>query len=216
MDLQGVYGNRFNEREAAAKSGLWREIAAYLQRFVPEDGRVIDIACDRGYFIGNVHCAEKWGSDIRPVGGLLPPDVRFVQVDGLELGRAVPAHHFDLVFMSNYLEHLPSGESVIRQFEVAAQVLRPGGRVLVLQPNVRLVGGRYWDFIDHHVALTERSLEEAASLAGFETVQLITRFLPFTTKSSLPQNPALVRAYLAFRPAWLLLGKQSLYLGRLA
>ena len=42
---------------------------------------------------------------------------------------------------------------------------------------------------------------------------LVTRFLPYTTKSRLPQHPALVRAYLAFPPAWRLLGKQTLYVG---
>ena len=50
-------------------------------------------------------------------------------------------------------------------------------------------------------------------MAGFETRQVIARFLPYTTKSRLPQSAALVRAYLAFPPAWLLLGKQTLYLG---
>lgn len=212
--LQGVYSRRFSDRDAGARSRVWREIGAFLQKYVPAEGRVIDVACDRGDFIGNVRAAEKWATDIRPVGGLLPADVHFVQTDALDLLRGVPPAYFDLVFMSNYLEHLPSTDAVIKQFEVVAQILRPGGRVLVLQPNVRLVGGRYWDFIDHKVALTERSLEEAASVAGFTTVQMITRFLPFSTKSRLPQHRALVRAYLRFRPAWLLLGKQTLYLGQ--
>jgi hypothetical protein len=113
--------------------------------------------------------------------------------------------------MSNYLEHLPSSEAVIRQLRVALELLKPGGRLLVLQPNIRLLGGAYWDFIDHKVALTEKSLAEAAELAGFTTLEVVTRFLPYTVKSRLPQHPALVRAYLAFRPAWRVLGKQTLY-----
>ena len=64
------------------------------------------------------------------------------------------------------------------------------------------------------VALTERSLVEAGDLAGFETERLITRFLPYTTKSRLPEWSALVRAYLAFPPAWRVFGKQTLYVGR--
>ena len=97
-----------------------------------------------------------------------------------------------------------------------ASSLRPGGRVIVLQPNIRLVGPRYWDFIDHKVALTERSLLEAAELAGLRTVELITRFLPYSTKGRLPASPRLVRAYLAFRPAWRLLGRQTLFVGERA
>jgi hypothetical protein len=115
--------------------------------------------------------------------------------------------------MSNYLEHLPSATAVIRQLEVAHELLRPGGRAIVLQPNIRLVGGRYWDFIDHCVALTDRSLVEAGELAGLATTKVIVRFLPFTTKSRLPQSPRLVRAYLSFPPSWMLLGEQTLYIG---
>ncbi len=78
-----------------------------------------------------------------------------------------------------------------------------------MQPNFRLIGGAYWDFIDHQTALTEKSLDEAATMAGFR----ITRFMPYTTKGNLPQHPLLVRAYLSFRPAWWLMGKRILYLG---
>jgi hypothetical protein len=81
------------------------------------------------------------------------------------------------------------------------------------QPNIRLVGPRYWDFIDHKVALTERSLTEAAELAGLRTERVITRFLPDSTKGRRPSAAWLVRAYLAFSPAWWLLGKQTLYVG---
>ena len=89
-----------------------------------------------------------------------------------------------------------------------------GGRVIVLQPNIKLVGAAYWDFIDHHVALTETSLVEAATFAGFTTEDVIQRFLPYSVKGKLPAHPTLVRAYLAFRPAWWFLGKQTLYVGR--
>jgi SAM-dependent methyltransferase len=97
---------------------------------------------------------------------------------------------------------------------VVARLLRPGGRFVVLQPNIRLVGGAYWDFIDHRVPLTERSLQEAGALAGLATERTIVRYLPFSTKGRLPQDPRLVRAYLRFRPAWRLLGRQTLWIGR--
>jgi SAM-dependent methyltransferase len=212
--LDRVYGHRFSDDDAQAKSALWREIAAYLQRFVPAGAVVLDLACDRGDFITNIHAAERWASDIRDMSGQLPPDVHFVQGDGLELDRHAPTDHFDLVFMSNYLEHLPSGDAVIQQLEVAKRLLKPGGGVLVLQPNIRLVGAAYWDFIDHKVALTEKSLVEAGELAGLETELVIKRFLPYTTKSALPQSAWLVRRYLGLPIAWRALGKQTLYLGR--
>ena len=78
---------------------------------------------------------------------------------------------------------------MIEQLRVATKILKPGGRVMVLQPNIRLSAGRYWDFIDHKVALTERSLVEAAELAGFQTEALVTRFLPYTTKGAFRPQP---------------------------
>ncbi len=212
--LEVVYDHRFSVVEEQAKDGVWRELTRYLQRYVPEDGAVLDLACDRGEFIRNIRARERWATDLRDVTKYLPSDIQFVQSDGLELARALPNAHFDTVFMSNYLEHLPSGEAVVEQLRVARELVKPGGRVVVLQPNIRLTGLRYWDFIDHKTALTERSLVEAAELAGLEEERLVVRFMPFTTKQRLPQSPALVRLYLAFPPAWRLLGKQTLYVGR--
>jgi SAM-dependent methyltransferase len=212
-ELERLYERRFPASAADKKDKVWRAIGAHLQRYVPADGRVLDLACDRGDFIRNVEAGEKWASDIRDMSAELPADVRFVQADGLGLDEHLPKGYFDLVFMSNYLEHLLNSRAVIRQLQVCHQLLRPGGRVLVLQPNIRLVGSAYWDFIDHHVPLTEHSLVEAAGTAGFRTKRLITRFLPYSTKSRLPQAGWLVRAYLAFPPAWNVLGRQTLYEG---
>lgn len=211
--LPDLYDARFDEREVSAKDAVWREIVGFLQRYVVPDAPVIDIACDRGHFIRWVQASERWATDIRDVATALPSDVRFVQASGLELAGAVPTGHFGTVFMSNYLEHLDTSDAVIEQLRIARDLVRPGGRVVVLQPNIRLVGPRYWDFIDHHVALTERSLLEAAELAGLRTVELITRFLPYSTKGRLPSDPRLVRAYLAFRPAWRVMGRQTLFVG---
>jgi SAM-dependent methyltransferase len=211
--LPDLYNARFNEREVSAKEAVWREIVRYLTRYIDRDAPVLDLACDRGHFVRCVDASERWATDIRDMSEALPPDVRFVQSSGLDLADALPAGHFGTVFMSNYLEHLDSSDAVIDQLRVVSALLRPGGRVIVLQPNIRLVGPRYWDFIDHKVALTERSLLEAAELAGLATVDLITRFIPYSTKGRLPTVPALVRAYLAFRPAWWFMGKQTLFVG---
>jgi SAM-dependent methyltransferase len=211
--LKEVYEQRFDEADQAAKEAIWRELGRFLQRFIVPNARVVDIACDLGYFIRNIKAKDRWATDIRNVEGALPKDVRFVRASGLELADVMPNNHFDLAFFSNYLEHLSSTEAVLQQLRVTFSLLKPGGRVLILQPNIRLIGGSYWDFIDHQTALTEKSLAEAAVMAGFKTKKVITRFMPYTTKSRFPQHPLLVRAYLAFPPAWWLMGKQTLYLG---
>jgi SAM-dependent methyltransferase len=212
-DLPRLYAARFDQREISAKDSVWREIVRFLQRYIDEGSPLLDIACDQGHFVRHAMAAERWATDIRDVSAGLPKGIRFVQASGLELLEHCPAGTFGTIFMSNYLEHLDSSDAVIEQLRVASELLRPKGRVIVLQPNIRLVGPRYWDFIDHKVALTERSLLEAAELAGLRTVELITRFLPYSTKGRLPTHPLLVKAYLRTRPAWWLLGRQTLYIG---
>jgi 2-polyprenyl-3-methyl-5-hydroxy-6-metoxy-1,4-benzoquinol methylase len=212
-DDADLYDLRFGAEDAAAKDRIWPEIVAFLGRWIDPAAPILDVACDRGHFIRFAVGSERWATDIRNVRASLPADVRFVQGSGLDLATLVPTGHFGTVFMSNYLEHLPSSEAVIEQLRVARALLRAGGRVIVLQPNIRLVGARYWDFIDHKVALTETSLVEAADMAGLKTEKVMTRFLPYTTKSRLPLSPTLVRWYLRIPLAWRLLGKQTLYIG---
>lgn len=213
--LGDVYRQRFSEHDAAVKDAVWKVLAAWLQkRWIAEDAAVLDIGCDRGHFVNNVRATRRVGSDVRDVSRHLAPGVAFVHASGLALGGHLEEETFDIVFMSNYLEHLPSGEAVVEQLRVARRLLRREGRLIVLQPNVRLTGGAYWDFIDHRTALTEKSLAEAALLAGLEVETTIVRFLPFSTKSRLPRHARLVRAYLAMRPAWLILGRQTLLVAR--
>ena len=209
MDLDSLYRERFDERAERRKDANWREICAYLQRYVPINGSVLDVGCDRGYFIRHIQARERWATDMRDMRAALPSEITFVQAQGerLELGRT-----FDRIFMSNLLEHLPGSDAVIALLARCSELLAANGQVIVLQPNIRLIGASYWDFIDHRVALTERSLAEAGQQAGLRTLKIITRFLPYTTKSRIPTHPLLVRAYLAFPPAWRLLGKQTLYI----
>jgi len=209
-DLDKVYEARFPESAEASKDRIWPEIVAYLERWIDPAAPVLDIACDLGYFIRNVRASDRWASDLRDLGASFPADIRFVKANGLDLAGVLPLASFGTVFMSNYLEHLADSDAVIEQLKVVRQLLRPGGRVLILQPNIRLVGGAYWDFIDHKVALTEKSLVEAARLADLRPVRLITRFLPYSTAGRLPADPRLVRAYLRLPLAWRVLGRQTL------
>lgn len=212
--LHGIYRTRFDDRRQAGKMAVWAELCRYFARWIDPDKPVIDVGCDAGYFIRHVVARERWATDVRDVASLLPPTVRFVQADGLALGSRVPAAHFGTVFMSNYLEHLRDPDEVVEQLRVAFDILEPGGRLIVLQPNVRLTGGSYWDFIDHRVPLTERSLAEAVTAAGLRPIHVITRFLPYSTKGRLPQTPMLVRWYLRLPIMWRFLGKQTLLIAR--
>src|SRR2546423_11857028 len=73
--LKEVYEQRFDEADQAAKEAIWGELGRFFQRYIKPGSRVVDIACDLGYFIRNVKAAERWATDIRDVGGSLPKGV---------------------------------------------------------------------------------------------------------------------------------------------
>ncbi|EKD66949.1 MAG: hypothetical protein ACD_48C00660G0001, partial [uncultured bacterium] len=106
-------------------------------------------------------------------------------------------HKAHVVFMSNFLEHLESKDEVLAVLIAARSLLKKGGTILIMQPNIDLVKERYWDFFDHKVALNGPSVVEALELAGFTTDVYIKRFLPYTAKSRyIPKIPPLTWLYL--------------------
>jgi len=111
--------------------------------------------------------------------------------------------------MSNFLEHLKTKEEVIKTFEEIYRILKPGGKVISLHPNIRYLYMDYWDYFDHHLPFTEKSIAEGFEVVGFKIELCIAKFLPFTTKSKIPKHPTLVRLYLLFPLIWKIMGKQS-------
>jgi SAM-dependent methyltransferase len=171
---------------------------------------VLDLGCGYGEFINNVTCGTKYAMDLNPDAP------RFVNSDVTMLVQDCSARwqladdSLDVVFTSNFFEHLPDKHALSRTLAEAHRCLRSGGHLIALGPNIRFLPGRYWDFFDHHLPLTELSLAEGMQTAGFRVVQSEARFLPYTMVNS-PRYPmGLLRAYLALPLAWRVLGRQFL------
>lgn len=74
----------------------------------------------------------------------------------------------------------------------------------------------YWDFIDHYIPLSDRSVAEALRLEGFTVELSLPRFLPYSTRGRLPQRDFLIELYVKLPVAWRFLGKQMFIIGRKA
>lgn len=215
VELDKLYSQRFPESELAKKHAIWKVLCAdFFSRHVKPTDTVVDIGAGYCEFINNIEAGRKIAVDLNPdVRRFAAADVEVINASCTAMSQ-LDAESIDVVFMSNFLEHLPTKDLVLDTFRESRRVLRPGGRLVVLQPNIRFLPGEYWDYFDHHTPLTDRSLVEGLKLAGFEPEVVLAQFLPYTTKSRLPQSPWLVRLYLKVPLAWRILGKQAFVVAR--
>lgn len=209
-ELTRLYNRRFSGDELVDKQVLWTTLCReFLERYIETDATVLDLGAGRCEFINAVRAKRKIAVDPNPATrGLADTDVEVLQVFSTDMGVLLDGE-VDVVFASNFLEHVANKDVLLQTLHECHRVLRPGGRMIVLMPNVRYLPGRFWDYLDHHVPLTHVSLVEALELAGFEREVVIPRFLPYTVKDSrLPVRADLVRLYLRLPVLWRLLGKQ--------
>ena len=210
VDSQRLYRERFPERDREQKTRIWKVLCQdFFQRYIRPGSSVVDIGAGYCDFINHIQAAEKIALDVNPDTRLHALDTVRVCGDSVFDMHSIPDGSVDACFLSNFLEHMLSKDDVLKVLCECERILSANGRILILQPNIKYVGGAYWDFFDHHIPLTEASLEEALALAGFSVSTCIPRFLPYTTRSSLPQHPLLVRLYLMVPWAWRFLGQQT-------
>jgi SAM-dependent methyltransferase len=209
-NLDLLYQGRFNKKEVESKSLIWEVLCRhFFQDYVSPNDKVLDLGAGYCDFINNIQCREKLAVDLNDDTSLLAhANVTVQQASSTDLSFLTD-ESIDVVFTSNFLEHLRTKEEALQTFNEVHRILKKGGLFLILQPNIRHVGFEYWDFFDHHIALTEKSLIEGLLIKGFKMKRVISKFLPFTTKSKIPQHPFLVWLYLKVPLVWEVMGKQS-------
>jgi ubiquinone/menaquinone biosynthesis C-methylase UbiE len=184
-----------------ARAEVWRHVARYLQRWVDREGALLDVAAGYADFTASIDAARKVAIDI-------DPDLPARAGDGIEchVGDAVDLSRFGdgefaTAFASNFLEHL-THEQLDRFLPDVRRVLRPGGRLVIVQPNFRLSARTYFDDYTHRTVFTDRSLPDRLVAAGFTIDRVEPRFLPMTMRSRLASGHRLVPLYLRlpYRP----------------
>ena len=211
--LSRLYRDRFTGDDLSFKERGWRLLSErFFQRFVGPDDTVLDVGAGHCEFINAIRCGDKIAVDLNPDVVTFAQDALALVASSTDM-EEIGSNTVDVAFTSNFLEHLPSKDDVLRTLEECHRVLRPQGTLIVLMPNIRYLNGRYWDYFDHHIPLTHHSLVEALTLSGFTPTSVIPRFLPYTVKQrALPRSLLLLRIYLRARFLWPLFGRQMLVL----
>jgi len=177
---QGYFETRLKQDPNRAK--VWGYLADYFRRFVPSDGRVLELGAGWCDFANSVHAGSVVAMDLdATVQQAAAPHVKAVVGDCTDLS-AFDDSSFDVVFASNLLEHLPRPASD-RLLAESARVLAPGGKLILMQPNFRLQPGRYFDDFTHVSIFTDQSLSDYVTSVGYRVLEVMPRFLPLTLKS---------------------------------
>ncbi len=215
-ELQRQYQRRF-EGQAAYRDGVWRVLTAdFFARFIAPDATVLDLGCGYAQFINNIQAGAKYAMDLNPSArDCVREGVTLIEQDCSERWP-LDDGSLDVVFTSNFLEHLPSKVLIRRTLGEARRCLKANGRIICLGPNVRYVPGAYWDFWDHHVPLSDRTVAEVLELSGFRVERRIAQFLPFTMAEGPAVPLAFVKAYVHLPIVWPLFGRQFLVVARAA
>lgn len=210
VELQAEYQNRF-ESSDSYRDAVWKILCNdFFSKYIPETSVLLDLGAGWGEFSRNIKAARKYAMDLNPDCGRRVSGSSTFLLQDCSTTWPLENGVLDVVFTSNFLEHLPSKDLIDRTLREAHRCLKPGGKIICLGPNVKFVPGSYWDYWDHFTPITEESMAEALSLKGFKLSNKIDRFLPYTMSGG--KNPPLlaVKLYLKLPFVWPFFGKQFL------
>lgn len=212
--LSQQYQRRFSD-QAEYRNGVWQAIIRHvLAPHLSSAASVLDVGCGWGEFINNVDIRNRQAMDLNPdTASHLTDPVEFLQQD-CATTWPLADNSLDIVFSSNFLEHLPDKKHVEDTISEIVRCLKPGGKCILIGPNIRFLPGAYWDFWDHHVAISDHSMVEALELKGLQIEQSIPRFLPYTMSEGRNPPLLLVNLFLRLPVLWPLFGKQFLIIAQ--
>jgi SAM-dependent methyltransferase len=213
-ELEKIYRSRFDEH-IVYRDQIWKLLTSeFFSKYVSQEDRLLDLGCGYGEFINNIRCNTKFAMDMNPrARERLDHTVQFIEQDCSQQWE-LSENSLDVIFTSNFFEHLPTKKALSDTLDQAYRCLRKDGRIIALGPNVRFIGGAYWDFWDHHLPLTDAALSEALAIQGFTIEESIDRFLPYTMVNRRHFPSILVSLYLKVPIMWRVFGKQFLVVGR--
>ncbi|HEU4948034.1 MAG TPA: class I SAM-dependent methyltransferase [Kribbella sp.] len=146
----GGEGSGYSQYESQETEYLatFREDVRRIAEFVPE-GRVLEVGCGYGYFLQAALDAgyDAYGIDLSPAAVKWAAERHPGRVfcGLLEEVPEIQDQQYDVIFGSHLIEHLTEPAAFL---ETASRLLRPGGLVVLVTPNIKSllarVSGRRW------------------------------------------------------------------------
>ncbi len=144
-------------------------------------GRLLDVGCGNGRFLAKMRAAgwQVEGTDFDPAAVKHVREQLGVPAHCGDLESAgFPAGSFDVVVLQHVIEHVETPVDLLRE---CLRILKPGGQLLLITPNVESWGhrrfGPFWRGLEppRHLCLySKRTLAELARRAGFQVRRAFT------------------------------------------
>ncbi len=160
-------------------TGIARLRLSYLQRFLRNGDRVLDIGSSFGALL-NVLGTES-GLDLKLMG--VNPEASYARFGSERYGLDIRVgmferlnfepESFDVVLLDNVIEHFESPRGAVSEIN---RLLAPGGRFFVATNNLAEPHGLLWQnfFRDHTVTFSPRTLTALLESQGFSVLDLNT------------------------------------------
>ena len=209
-EITKLYQLRFN-KDIQKRYKIWQILCKYyFQKYIKTSDTIYDVGAGYCEFINNIKAKNKVAIDINPeTKKFANKNVKVIITTSTKLPKNLTSKT-DVVFVSNFFEHLPTKDDLALTLNEIYRVLKKKGKFIILMPNIRYTGSRYWDFLDHQLPLTDKSMIEALELHNFTILEAKPKFLPYTTKSKYPKFDFVVRLYLMIPLLHTIFGAQSL------
>jgi SAM-dependent methyltransferase len=213
MEHGKILKKRFEDVSLMERNFVWSVLCKFFfKKYIKKSDSVIDIGAGFCEFINNIECKTKIAIDIsKNTRNYAQKNVKVIICSADKIPTSLKTN---VIFMSNFLEHLENKESVIEIFKKSHSLLKPGGRIIIVQPNIDLAKEKYWDRIDHTVPLNGKSVIEGLEVSDFRVELFIKKFLPLTTQSKLPKPAWLIKLYLSLPSYLRFFAGQSLFIAK--
>lgn len=213
-DVSRIYAKRFSN-SAAYRNKVWQVLCNdFFSQWIFNHHTVLDLGCGYGEFINNIQCYEKYALDLNPESSKnLTTDIILLNQYSNKPWN-IENDKLDIVFTSNFFEHLPDKKSLSDTLVIAKNKLKQNGILIAMGPNIHYLKGEYWSYWDHYLPLTHSSLAEGLELSGFKIEKIIPKFLPYTMERSFKPPIGFIKLYLNLPLIWNVFGKQFLVIAK--
>lgn len=164
------------------RSKVWSVLAKYIQKDIPENAIILELGAGYCDFINNIKGKTRYAVDLnKETKKYCEKDVKFYNLSCTDL-KVFHENSIDTIFASNLFEHLTPLEFQAT-VDGVKRILRPGGRLIILQPNFYYGYREYFFDYTHKSIFTHVGLSDFLVVNGFRIRKLMPRLLPASMQS---------------------------------